>query len=159
MTKAGLEAALGYGKSLKEFNNDSEAEKYFFDYKKRMIKEFEQICSRTEVFEADYTVDSLKTLERWYFDIWETNDFASFEVSREVFEIMMALYFDETVVKNIDEAKWTVVEYPFIKGKYELAIKCGLMTMAGTGHFKNLCTMQGNKKRNFLLREYKKYFG
>ena len=157
MSKAGLEVAVKYGEKLNEFNSMADAESYFFEYKDSLLSRFENICTDSK-FNADYSVDSLKTLEKWYFELWEKDDFASFAVSRAEFEEMLTVYFDEVAVRNIDEAQWEVMAYPFVNGKYELGLKCGLMNLAGLGHFRDLCTMQGNKRRNFISREYKKYF-
>lgn len=157
MSKAGLEAALKYGEKLKEFQNITDAEDYFFEYKDSLLNEFEML-SKESGFTADYSLDSLKLLEKWYFALWEKDDFASFKVSREQFELMLGVYFNEVAVRNKEGAKWEVKEFPFARGKYELAISVGLMTMAGLGHFRDLCTIQGNKRRNFMHREYKKYF-
>ena len=123
-----------------------------------MISEFEEIARSMGSFSPNYTVDSLKALEKWYFELWEKDNFASITVSQGTFERMMALYFNEVVVRNKEGAKWTVTEYPFLRGRYELGIECRLMSMMGSGHFINLCTKEGNKRRNFMYREYKRYY-
>ena len=156
MSKQGLETALKYGEKLKEFQSISDAEKYFFEYKDSLLNQFER-TNGDGAFTFDYSIDSLKTLEKRYFELWEKDDFASFSVSREQFELMIGVYFNEVAVRNAG-AKWEVKEFPFIRGKYELAVSLGLMTMAGLGHFIDLCTLKGNKKRNYIYREYKKYF-
>ncbi|HAU50316.1 MAG TPA: hypothetical protein DCW43_00895 [Clostridiales bacterium] len=70
----------------------------------------------------------------------------------------MEIYFGEIAVRNSKEANWIVREFPFFKGKYELLVKKGLMSMSIVGKYQNLQSVQGNKRKNLMLREYKKYF-
>ena len=63
MSKAGLEVAVKYGEKLNEFNSMADAESYFFEYKDSLLSRFENICTDSK-FNADYSVDSLKTLKK-----------------------------------------------------------------------------------------------
>ena len=91
--------------------------------------------------------------------MYEENAFGKFGLSQEEFEQIMSFYWGEVVVKNNEDAKWVVEEYPFAKGKYEFLVNKGLLSMAIGNSFRDLYKRQDNKRRNLLFREYNKYFG
>lgn len=158
MSKSGLKAAIAYGGNLNSFKNVSEAEEYFFSYKKDLLNRIESIYPNNDFFTADYSVDSLLKLEKLYFDLCEKKEFSKIGMTQEAFERIMEIYFGETAVRNNAEARWIVREFPFAEGKYELLINKGLMSMSIIGMYDNLCICQGNKRKNLMFREYNKYF-
>ena len=104
----------------------------------------------------DYTPASLKQLEQWYFRLYENESFESLGITREIFEICMAMYFGETVVRNTS-ARWMVEEYFLAPGKYELGIRREQISMRlnrFTDHFRT----PHNARRQSLFRRYKQYF-
>ena len=148
MSKQGLKAALKYGEKLREFNDISEAEEYFLSYKDDLIKKLEMLCMQNPYFLPDYTVESLKKIEKWYFDLYDKNEF----------EKIMSIYFGEVVIKNNEDAKWIVNEYPFSKKRYEFMVNKGNLYMSIINKYHDLYKMQNNKRRNLIFREYNKYF-
>jgi hypothetical protein len=158
MSKDGLAAAVKYSKDLIAFNDSKEAEDFFSTYRTSLLEELERISAESGVFTPDYSVDSLDPLEKWYFDLYENDSFSSTGVTKETFEKMMEIYFGETAVRGSEEANWIVREFPFVKGKYELLVKKGLMSMSIVGKFQNLQNVQGNKRKNLMIRDFKKYF-
>lgn len=68
MSRYGMEIAIEYGKKLKKFRDISKAEDYFFSYKDNLLKKLETFCAKNSCFVPDYTVESLKKIEKWYFD-------------------------------------------------------------------------------------------
>ena len=158
MSRRGMKVAIKHGQKLKEFRNKSEAEEYFFAYKDSSLEKLERMCLHSDCFSADYSVDSLKELEKWYFDLYENYEFDKIGIAREEFEKIMGVYFGEVAVKNNVDAKWEIWEYPFVKGKYELLVNQNLMSISIGGMSNNLCTRQGNKRKNLMFREYNKYF-
>lgn len=158
MSKSGLKVAINYGDKLNDFKNVSKAEEYFFTYKDRTLDKLESICSNNDFFSADYSIDSLSKLEKWYFDLYEKKEFAKIGITQEELEKIMEIYFGEVVIRNNVKARWIVREYPFVKGKYELLVNNELMSMTIIGKFNNLCSRQGNKRKKLMFREYNKYF-
>ncbi len=158
MSVYGLKMAAKYGEKLEEFKDLSDAEDYFISYKDCLLNKFEEICAQKSCFEPDYTVESLKRIEKWYFELYENKEFDKVGLTREEFERVMSVYFGEVVVRNNEDAKWVVAEYPFMKKKYELLINKQLFNMSIINHCHDLCRRQNNKRRNLLLREYNKYF-
>ena len=157
MSDSGMKAAIEYGDILRSFKDLSEAEDFFYTYKDIILKNLESICIKNALFTADYSVDSLTKIEKWYFDLYEKKEFSKIGITQETFEKMMGVYYGEVAVRNNAEARWVVREFPFSKGKYELLIKKGLMSMSVIEKCNNLCTSQGNKRKNHLFRDYNKY--
>ena len=61
-------------------------------------------------------------MEQWYFDLLERDAFTGLGTERATFEECMAMYFLETAVRNSD-VEWTVDEYAFEPGRYEIGVK------------------------------------
>ncbi len=157
MSYSGMKAAIEYGDILRSFKDLSEAEDFLFAYKDILLKKLESSCLNNALFTADYSVDSLTKIEKWYFDLCEQKEFTKIGITQETFEKMMGMYFGEVAVRNNAEARWVVREFPFVKGKFELLIKKGLMSMSVIEKCNNLCASQGNKRKNQLFRDYNKY--
>ena len=119
MSKYSLNIAIKYGETLREFSNKSEAENYFISYKDNLLNRLKAISIQTSAFFLDYTIESLKKLEKWYFDLYEKQSFEQVGLTQEEFESMMSVYWGEVVIKNNEDAKWVVMEYPFSQKKYE----------------------------------------
>lgn len=158
MSKAGLKAAIAHASRLKSFADLNDAEEYYFPYRDKLLKEFADLCLHTDSFAADYSADSLKELEKWYFDLREKDEFSKIGVSQNEFEQMMSVYFGEVVVKNHSDARWAVCEDPFVKGKYELFVNRGNLYMSIPSKGYNRCDLPGNKRKNRMFRDYNRYF-
>ena len=70
----------------------------------------------------------------------------------------MSIYFGEVVVRNNDEAKFEVREFPFAQGKYEFYISKGLLSVAIADRFRDLYKQPSNVRKNHMFREYNRYF-
>lgn len=158
MSKYGLKVAIKYGKKLKKIHDISEAEDYFFSYKDDLLKKLEAVSTQNSYFLPDYTVESLKRIEKWYFDLYEKGEFHKVGFTQDEFESIMSVYFGEVVVKNNKDAKWLVEEYPFSQSKYEFLVNRGLLSMSIMNMYHDLYKKQNNKRKNLLFREYNKYF-
>lgn len=64
----------------------------------------------------------------------------------------------EVIIKNNEDAKWVVMEYPFSQKKYEFLVSTGLCNVSVVNKFHDLYRMQSNKRRTLLFREYNRYF-
>lgn len=158
MSEHSLEIALKYGETLKNFNGISEAEKYFISYKDNLLTVLKDISAQCLEFVPDYTVESLKKLEKWYFDLYRNNSFDKLELFQNDFESIMSVYWGEVVIKNNEEAKWVIEEFPFSQNKYELFVNKGFCNVAIGDTFRDLYKKQGNTRKDFLFREYNKLF-
>ncbi len=158
MSKYSLNIAIKYGKTLREFSDISEAENYFISYKNYLLNRLNAISTQEYAFFPDYTIESLKKLEKWYFDLYEKKSFAKVGLTQKEFESIMSVYWGEVIIKNNEDAKWVVEEYPFSQKKYELLVNKGLCNVSVIGKFRDLYNKQSNKRRNLLFREYNKYF-
>ena len=158
MSKYSLDKTIKYSDILREFCDISEAEDFFISYKDHLLNRLKAIGSQGAVFFPDYTVESLKKLEKWYFDLHEKNAFGQIGSAQEEFEIIMSVYWGAVVIKNNRDAKWVVEEYPFSQGKYEFFVNKGLCSVSIIDTFHDLYKKQNNKRKNLLFREYNKYF-
>lgn len=158
MSKYSLNVARQYGEKLKNFSSLDEAEKYFLLWRNSLLNKLEGLCEDNCFFLPDYTVDSLKQLEKWYFDLFENNSFGTIGLDQEEFENLMSMYFGEVAVRNNENAKWIVREYDFVKDKYQLYVNKGVMSMAIDNKCKNWFKNPSNKRRTLLFRTYNKYF-
>ncbi len=156
--KSNLKVAYQYGEKLQSFKNKQEAEEYFYAYRTCLSNKLKSICKNHSCFLPDYTVESLKVLEKWYFDLYENNSFDILGVDQHEFEDMMSIYFGDVVINNNSDAKWTVVEYPFTQEKYELMINKNLFSMTIKKCCRDWYKEPSNKRHNLLFRTYNRYF-
>jgi hypothetical protein len=156
MTHKGRQVAIEYGKNLPAFSNPEEAKVAWFAFRDEHLAILENIAQGHLVLAPDFQPESLKDLELWYFQLYETNSFQHLNVTQEVFETCMAMYFGEIAVRNAN-AHWIVEEYFLAKGRYQFGINKGLLTMMlkrFTDHYRE----PNNKRRQSLYRLYLKYF-
>jgi hypothetical protein len=74
-----------------------------------------------------------------------------------MFEELMAMYFFEMAVRNSD-VEWTVEEYAFQAGLYEIGVARPLFRMF-CRRLRPRAVEQQNKRKQSVWREYQKYFG
>lgn len=158
MSKHSLNIAVKYGESLREFRDQSEAEDYYISYKDDLLNRLKAISTQASAFFPDYTIESLKKLENWYFNLYEKQSFDKAGSTQEDFESMMSVYWGEVIIKNNEDAEWVVEEYPFSQKKYEFLVSKGLCNVSVVNKFHDLYRMQSNKRRTLLFREYNRYF-
>jgi len=157
MSWFGLKVAKLFGQKLPAFSSQAEAEAFFFGQRDERLRRMIKLATSSETFTVDYTPESLKNLERWYFELVDNDKFKSLGVSREDFECCMASYFCELAVRNCPETKWEVQEFTFERGKFEIGIQRGLLHLMlnrFTDHYKQ----PNNKKRQKIFRMYEERF-
>lgn len=158
MPKESIKTAIENGKKLQEFENIKDAELFFLAYKDSLLERVILIADDSPFFSTDFTVDSLKNLEKWYFHLFEHEGFAEIGMERNDFEKVMAIYFGEVVVRNSEEAEWEVEEFPWGHDKYTYGVRQGYCGMTlGNGFIDHYLEPQ-NKRRNILFRRYNHYF-
>ena len=158
MSEHSLIIALKYSEKLKEFDDIAQAEKYFISYKDELLNRLEAISGQLDGFSPDYTIESLKDIEKLYFPLYRNNTFGKLLLSQKQFESIMSVYWGEVVIKNNADAKWLIEEFAFSQGKYELLVNKGLCNISIFDMFQDLYKRQDNKRQNLLFREYNRYF-
>ena len=156
MSQQGRILAMQHSEKLPSFASPTEAANYYHGFRDKHLALLSELAAKYPSFLPDYSAESLKQLEQWYFHLYETDSFHAEGIDRETFEICMAMYFGETTVRSA-HARWIVEPYFLAPDKYELGIRQGSFTMMlsrFTDHFRE----PGNKKRESLFRRYKKYF-
>jgi hypothetical protein len=157
MSMSGRRAAVEHGDSLPRFASLEEATAALFSFRDERLAELLRLGASSDQFTPDYTPKSLKGLERWYFALVESDAFDLMDVGQEYFEECMAMYFLETAARNSD-AKWTVDEYTFAQGRYQIGVKRPLLAWYKM-RISHLPLLKQNKRRESLYREFVKYFG
>ena len=94
--------------------------------------------------------ESLKPLERWYFE----NGQPATTASGYSMPHAIAFYFGEVLCRTW-QFRWLVQEYDFSKGHYEIGVQRQLLTIMLTKGRK--LQAPGNKKMQSLWREVQKY--
>jgi len=157
MSWFGLQVAKKFGKRLPSFAGQEEAEEELCKQRDQRLEHLTQLAKLSGVFTPDYTPNSLKNLEKWYFNLWESDGFKLVGISREDFECCMASYFCAVAVRSCPDAKWEVRAYGFERGKYEIGVQRGsshLMLSRFTDH----CKQAGNKRQQKLYEMYQEWF-
>src|SRR5262249_39899522 len=75
MSRFGLLVARLFGKSLPRFQSLDEAREQLLAARDRYLAALEEVSRQFSGFAPDYSPESLKTLESWYFQLWETGGF------------------------------------------------------------------------------------
>lgn len=158
MSKEGLKVAIQYGEQLHKFEDIKEAEMFFMKFKEELLIQLEVVSQESNIFTADYKVESLKTLEKWYFELYEKDEFSKLGLVRNEFEKIMAVYFGEVVLRNNKKAEWEVEEFPFVPGRFTFGVKKGLGSMSLDNGFIDHYKEPNNKRRNSIFRLYNHYF-
>ncbi len=159
MSKQGVKLAIEYAKDLPKFENLSKAKKFFSEYRKDLLDYLKSISKHSEIFKMDFTLESLKTLEYWYFELYESDGFTKLGIKREDFEMAMGVYFGAIVKRNKKLAKWDVEEDVFMRGRYDLSIECDNHAITLIYLCSDNYKIPDNKRKQHLYRMYKHYYG
>lgn len=156
MSRAGRRAADELGRSLPRYESQEDAERALFAQRDLLLDRLRTAAAASSSFQCDFTPDSLKTLERWYFALREHGTVATSGLSPETFERCMAMYLGEVIVRNHPAFRWVVREFSFVPGTYEIGVDRGtlavMLTRVGEVH-----TRPNNKKHESIWREYRRW--
>jgi len=153
MTKAGMAAAQEHGTNLPSFASQGEAEHSLFARRDELLLTLQKSASGNSTFRFDSSPDSLKALEKWYFDLLEGQNFGSLGLDQATFEHCISMYLGHVLVQNHPKFKWVVEKFAFQEGKYEIGVQRPLFSLMLTGR-RNLAGKPNNKRRQSLWREY-----
>jgi hypothetical protein len=156
MSKAGLHAARQFAQELPTFRDLAAAERALFSRRDELLRLLRDWSARSTVFEADGSAESLKGLERWYFDVLDGPGFTSIGTDQDTFGSAVAMYLGEVFVDATPPFEWFVTEFAFEAGRYEIGVRRGyLHVMLSRQGFSRV----GNKRQESLWRTYLKYAG
>ena len=156
MSRQGMQAALEYGRNLPSFSDQKTAESELFRQRDKIIREIIDAAGYSDLFAADFRPESLKSLEKWYFILWESDSFDQIGMTREQFERCISMYFGEVIVRNSSEFEWFVDEYAFIPGRYVLGVRKEMVSLTLTRET-DLYARRDNKRKQSIWREYRRW--
>ncbi len=157
MTRRGLQVALQSDNSLPAFTSQNAAERFLFQLRDDFRAEILQLAAQCDV-RLDFSPDSLKTLESWYFDLRGSDGFDQLGVTQGQFERCIGYYTCFVYTARDPNFTWIVKESPLVNGKFYLAVTNGLMTIAVSHHSRTI-DLRNNKRMESNYREYKKLAG
>jgi len=134
-----MDIAGQFGASLPVFDSLIEARSALLKRKDDALAMLQSLVA------LDFTPESLKLFEAWYFDQRDQQDLVSAAVG---------FYLGEVLVRNA-AFSWTVEEFVFRPGHYEIGVTRGLGTIMLTNGRR--LTRDGNVRMQSLYREYRKY--
>ena len=159
MSRFSLRVARLFGQGLPAFASRAEAERSLFAQRDEGLAAIERAAERSAgAFIADYSPESLKALEAWYFRLCERRGFEDVGTSRDEFEHWMAWYYGATAVRSDAEAEWIVAEFPFEPGRYELGVRKGPGTEMLTAGFTDHHATINNARREHIYRRYRDHY-
>ena len=141
---------------LPVFDSQELAEEYYMGWKNSCLDTFCSFLNANDLFAPDYSPESLKKLEGLYYEYYEEQKFNQEIITIEDFEICMSVYFGNVMVNNIESLEWVAEKHFLTDNAYYLAIKNNSMSMR-IGRSKDYYNTPNNKRKQSLLREFKKF--
>ena len=123
MSKAGLRAATLFGSKLRVFRGLEDAERALYAERDDLIRKLLELSRHSASFRPDYSPESLKSLEHWYFELLGGGGFRSIGTDQETFEQAIAMYLGEVLVRHAPPFEWFVAEFAFESGHYEIGVR------------------------------------
>jgi hypothetical protein len=156
MSRPGMIAAAELAKTLPAFQSLAEAEAQLYAFRDERLSLVGKLSEASSDFQPTYQPDSLKALERWWFDLAESDGFARLGVQPETFEECIGMYLLETAVRHSD-VEWAVREYAFGPGLYEIGVTRPLFTVF-CRRLRPRAIEDRNKRKQSLWRQYQDWF-
>jgi hypothetical protein len=153
MTEAGLEAARRFGRELPEFTDLAAAERALFGLRDDLLAKLVAASRASPSFSPDYGPESLKALERWYYELADGPGFGSIGLDPETFGRAMAMYLGEVAVRTVPAFEWFVAEFAFLPGRYEIGVRRPLLALMLTRPL--MPPRDRNRRRQSLWRRYR----
>ena len=148
VSRAGMIVAGQYAHELPTFSDSAEAEEILFAQRDAGLQELHITTGLAE--KLDYSADSLKVLERWFFENNQpTATDAGFSISHAI-----AFYYGEVLCRK-GGFLCVVQAFPFANGRYEIGVQRPLLIVMLT-RGKQL-QAAGNKRMQSLWREFQTY--
>ncbi len=149
MSEQGSIAAYHHSEELPQFASSDEAEKVLFSLRDATLRAFVDELG-TEL-NLDYSLDSLKRLEKWYFvNGSPTKGKAEFSFAHAI-----GFYVGELLCRNCG-FRWAVHEFVFRPGFFEIGIESPLLSIMLTKGI--LPDTRDNRRMQSLYRKAKRYW-
>ncbi|MEM6395826.1 MAG: hypothetical protein AAF741_05730 [Bacteroidota bacterium] len=158
MSLNGRKIAIKVALNRRKFDDRASAELYYENLKEAIFKEVKKIQVLYPEYVLDYSPDSLKVIEKIYFDYLSNGKFDSGGLTKDEFEVLLAIYYGQVYVAN-GKANWVVLDDLWIKdNRYYLAIRSfnGFYTIE-CAKWSNHENRPNNKRKQLIYREYMKY--
>jgi hypothetical protein len=123
MSDVGLRAARSFGSKLPAFRDLAEAERALYAERDELVRKLTELSRGSAAFRPDFSPESLKDLEHWYFGLVEGGALHSIQTDDETFERAMAMYLGEVLVRHAPPFGWFVTEFAFERGRYEIGVR------------------------------------
>ena len=137
-----------YAQDLPVFSGHADAQRTLSVQRDTGLEELQTVSNLAA--HLDYSSESLKVVERWFFENGQpATTAAGYSVPHAI-----AFYFGE-VLCRVGNFSWVVQEFSFAKGRYEIGVQRPLLTIMLTKG-KKLQTA-GNKRMQSLWREVQRY--
>jgi hypothetical protein len=148
MSQYGMLVARQFAQDLPKFPDLPTAEKALLAWRDKGLQELYFLSGLAPLL--DYSPESLKSLERWFFEYGQP---ATTESSYSVAHAI-AFYFGEVLCRN-RQFRWVIQEFAFNEGQYEIGVeRQRFAIMLTKGKHPQLA---GNKRMQSLWREYQRY--
>lgn len=148
MSRSGLTVAQQFGVFLPEYSSVGEAEINLYRLRDEALQEI--TFQLGESLRLDFSAESLKRLERWYFENGCPQTFNS----GGAVAAAVGFYFGETLCRA-GQFAWMVKEFAFAKSRYEIGVSRALLSVMLTNG--RALSPARNKKMQSLWREFAKY--
>ena len=123
MSNARLRAATLFGSRLPAFRDLAAAERGLYGERDESIRRLTDLSGRSVDFRPDFSPESLKDLEHWYFELLEGGGFGAIDTDQETVDRASAMYLGEVLVRNAPPFEWFVAEFAFEPGRYEIGVR------------------------------------
>jgi len=148
VSRYGMIVAGQYGEELPAFADPGVAEVALSAQRDTGLQELRKIEALAA--ELDYSAESLKTVERWFFENGQpASTTAGYSMSHAI-----GFYFGE-VLCRVCGFGWVVQEFPLLKYRYEIGVQRGCLTVMLTKG--RIPRAAGNKRMTSLWRECQNY--
>ncbi|MBN3787202.1 hypothetical protein [Burkholderia sp. Ac-20353] len=150
MSRQGMAAAFQYGTELPVFSNAADAERTLFAYRDRVLHAF--AAEHGAAIGLDYSPESLKPLEKWFFEHGAPDTTASGYPLGHA----LSSYLGETICRHAGFS-WIVQAYAFATDRYEIGVQQDLLTIMLTKGV--VPDAERNARMQSLWRTYRRYTG
>jgi hypothetical protein len=100
VSKQGLKVARQHAEGLPCFESLADAERTLFARREHLLRRLQGAAGSSPETRLDYSPESLKRLEAWYFKLLE-NSFDASGIDRTEFEQAVSMYLGEVFTKNV----------------------------------------------------------
>jgi hypothetical protein len=155
MSLAGMVEAKKRALLLPRFECAIEARQALYAERDLLLAKLLATSKNSLRFVADYTPQSLKHLERWYFELANADHFRQLGIARIEFERGTSFYLGEVFVRHGRGFEWFVDEYWLDAKRYEIGVQRPRFALV-LGQARSFSKLN-NVRMQSLWREFNRY--